>query len=421
MKKSSALPRGIFSLCAGNKNDSFCDTGFERRSGVPIDRGGRESEGNSCPIDMYGAGNALVYTCLLPLYNACMQRTSRVIFWAFLLLLGIALLALLSSALITRSIDRTQRELLLVQTKQAAILVGAQDIASLSGSDADLSNPLYQSLKSKLVRFREANPDIRFVYLMGYRPDIDSQFFYVDSEPTTSDDYSPPGQLFPDATKEDIERYHVGEPFTEGPFKDSWGEWVSGSVPIRGESGRTVAMMGIDIATEVWHAQIAFARTAVIVIALLVAVLALTIFLRMYRKQSSIAMLSTKNRKLEKSALSLRELASMAHVGSIKMYFPERSVLLDEQFHAIVKPDESGRVAFDALCAAVHPDDRARLEGMVAEIETSDIVYAWADVRIGSPGAGYRTFHLYGNIKRHVSGGPERFDGIMQDITDIEH
>lgn len=348
------------------------------------------------------------------------MKTSRSLLSLLVVLLVIAAAALTVSAVFSRRIDKTQRNLLLVEAQHAALLVSPVDIASLSGTAADLSNPLYQRLKNELTAFRAADPQIRFVYLMGYHPELRTQFFYVDSEPTDSSDYSPPGQIFPDTRQEDINHYLSGKPYTDGPYEDSWGEWVSGYVPIRGADGSTIAMIGIDIATDVWHGQISFTRTMITIIAIMAAVIALFIASRIRRKESAINTLAVKNQKLEKTQAGMKQLQTLAHLGAMVIYFPEKMISVDEQFRGAVKGDASGRVSLDAFLEAIHADDREKFSGMLGEIDTSAIVYAWVDVRIGSPTGGYRKYHIYGNIKRHASGAPERFDGIMQDITDID-
>lgn len=333
--------------------------------------------------------------------------------------IAIVVVAVVTASLLAHRVDRTQRDLLIVQAKQASLLVHDDAIASLSASAADLSNPVYQHLKHTLTQFREANPDIRFVYVMGYHPEVRTQFFYVDSEAESSLDYSPPGQLFPDTRPQDIERYLAGAPYTDGPYEDSWGEWVSGYVPIAGNDGKTSYMIGIDIATDVWHTQIGFARTMIAIIAILIAILTTLVLRAIHRKQLSINELSFKNQKLEKTQSTYKHLQSMAHLGSVVFHFIDHIAVLDEQFRELIPGNNEGRVPIASFVAAAHPDDRERLGAMIKEITDSDILYAWVDVRFGSKDDGFRKFHLYGNVKRKPSGGAERFDGIMQDITDL--
>ena len=333
--------------------------------------------------------------------------------------LVIVVVAVVATSLLAHHVDRTQRDLLIVQAKQASLLVTDEAVTSLSASKADLSNPVYQRLTYVLTPFREANPDIRFVYVMGYHPEVRTQFFYVDSESETSLDYSPPGQIFPDTRPKDIERYLAGAPYTDGPYQDSWGEWVSGYVPVVDGAGKTVYMIGIDIATDVWHTQIGFARMMIAIIAVLLAVLTTFVRIRLHRKQLSINELSFKNQKLEKTQSSYKHLQSMAHLGSVVFHFIDHIAVLDEQFRELIPGNNEGRLPIASFVAAAHPDDRERLGAMIKEITDSDILYAWVDVRFGNKDDGFRKFHLYGNVKRKPSGGAERFDGIMQDITDL--
>ncbi|MEK7106312.1 MAG: hypothetical protein AAB895_03060, partial [Patescibacteria group bacterium] len=108
---------------------------------------------------------------------------------------------------ISRTIDKNQRAALLQEAKQAALLVPASSITKLSASSADVESQVYKDIKQLLTAFRSYDSSIRFVYVLGYQPALKTQFFYVDSEPVESVDYSPPGQLFPDTRPEDIERY----------------------------------------------------------------------------------------------------------------------------------------------------------------------------------------------------------------------
>ena len=157
-----------------------------------------------------------------------------------------------------------------------------------------------------------------------------------------------------------------------------------------------------------------------LLIALLVAIIATIILRSLHKGQDSIKELSFKNQKLEKKQLSLKEVQSMAHLGPVVWYFADHTVLLDEQFRSLVPGNNEGRVPIAAFVELAHPDDRERLNQMIAEITDTDIVYAWVDVRLGSSEHGFRSFHLYGNVKRKADGSAERFDGIMQDITDLK-
>ncbi|HET6581426.1 MAG TPA: PDC sensor domain-containing protein, partial [Methanoregula sp.] len=143
--------------------------------------------------------------------------------------------------------DNQLREELLIRTRLVQSGISTEHVRELTGTDSDLVSPDYLALKDELIRVRSADPRVRFVYLMGQRPD-GTVFFFVDSEPPESEDYSPPGQVYPEASAILLNTFVSGEETTEGPLTDRWGTWVSGVVPIRdAANGRVIALLGIDI------------------------------------------------------------------------------------------------------------------------------------------------------------------------------
>ncbi len=343
-------------------------------------------------------------------------RHIRIIF-LFVLCIGIA--GYITSVVLSQRVDRAQRAQLLKEAQQASLLAPASTIDALSANQSDLSNPLYGTLKQNLMSFRAFNPSVRFVYVLGYRPDINTQFFFVDSEPTTSADYSPPGQLFADTRQQDIDSYLKGEAYTDGPYRDSWGEWVSGYAPIKNSDGTVVALLGIDTATSVWHGQIGFVRTVIGLITLLLSVVVSFIVVFIHQKQKSIEVLQTKNRVLSKKETVLKELQTMAQIGKIQIQFPAETFSFDQKFSELFSLAENDFLDKKTFLSFVHPDDQQKLTHMLEEIISSDILYTWTDIRVGAKDKGFRTFHIYGNVERNELLAPIRFSGIIQDITDI--
>ncbi len=337
---------------------------------------------------------------------------SQVIVCVIIIAIGV-----FAAIFIAKQIDHEQRQALLEQTQYAALLVNPADVDTLSASDADIGTPTYDRLKDQFTLFRSYNPRIRFVYLMGYRPEIKTQFFYLDSEPTASEDYSPPGQLFTDTTVEDIDGYLAGEPFTSGPYRDSWGEWVSGNVPILDADGQTVAMVGIDIATSVWHRDTQFVWSTVGGITLLLCVLLWIMLGKIERKQRSIDTLTMHNKTLERDETKLHEIQSLGQLGKIVIYSKDKRVVIDESL-AVLFGGAKTALSFVEFLSFVHPDDHDSAQHAFNEITAASVRYTWFDIRVGTPAEGYRLFHCYGNIEHDTD--EVKFSGIMQDITDIQ-
>jgi len=148
--------------------------------------------------------------------------------------------------------DHDLREELLRQTKLVAGAVNLEHIRALTGTEADLESPDYLRLKEQLAAMRTANPQCRFIYLMGRKKD-GTVFFFADSEPADSKDYSPPGQIYQEAPDGYRRVFDTRAASVEGPVSDRWGTWVSALVPLTdSRTGNFIAMLGMDIDARDW-------------------------------------------------------------------------------------------------------------------------------------------------------------------------
>lgn len=143
--------------------------------------------------------------------------------------------------------DATQKASVLENASMIAAGFDQSRILKLSGSDQDLGSPDYLYLKEKLAKIKEANKSIRFVYLAGYR---DGQpFFFADSEPVDSEDYSPPGQIYEEAEPTFSEPFFTGKSMVDGIYPDRWGVWLTALAPIFDPKNpeKVIAEVGLDI------------------------------------------------------------------------------------------------------------------------------------------------------------------------------
>ncbi|MEI6260248.1 MAG: CHASE domain-containing protein, partial [Deltaproteobacteria bacterium] len=82
-----------------------------------------------------------------------------------------------------------------------------------------------------MAAVRSASPQYRFIYLIGRKTD-GALFFFIDSEPAGSRDYSPPGQIYDEAPESYRRVFVTQNATTEGPYTDRWGTWVLALTPI---------------------------------------------------------------------------------------------------------------------------------------------------------------------------------------------
>ena len=146
-----------------------------------------------------------------------------------------------ASLWLAASEDARMRSELLVQGRLVADILNPWRIVNLTGVPSDLDSPDYQRIKSQLQLMRSANGRFRFLYLARLLPD-GRVVFLADSEPGDSKDYSPPGQVYEEATDTFREVFATGRETVEGPAPDRWGNWISVLIPIKpAEGAATVA------------------------------------------------------------------------------------------------------------------------------------------------------------------------------------
>ncbi len=207
--------------------------------------------------------------------------------------------------------DRELRTDLLPQVCMIAASVNPQRVALLSGTEADLASPDYQRIKEQLTRIRLSNPKCRFLYLMSRRSD-GTIILHVDSEPSQSKDYSPPGQVYSEAPAELHSVFATGKATVRGPYSDRWGTWVSAFVPLpdTGTSG-VQTVFGMDIAAADWIGTVALRATLPAALAALVALLAL-LAASLYRSRRD---LRDRQEELRQTEATLRGIFKATPVG----------------------------------------------------------------------------------------------------------
>lgn len=126
----------------------------------------------------------------------------------------------------------------------ATTLVPAQ-VSSLVNNDENAAES-EATIRSQLQRVRSVNSDVRFVYIVALNNNNDV-YILADSEPTSSSQYSPRGEIKQDASISLKASFTDNKTFIEGPVSNDTGSWVSVLSPIYDTSGRQIAMLGMDI------------------------------------------------------------------------------------------------------------------------------------------------------------------------------
>lgn len=304
--------------------------------------------------------------------------------------------------------DRRMRAELLTQIRMVAGGVNRGRVATLAGEPGDLDNPDYHVLKRQLAQIRLANDKCRFIYLMGRRPD-GTLFFFVDSEPPDSKDYSPPGQAYPEASASFLRVFTTGSGIVEGPVHDRWGSWVSALVPLMDpQSQRRIAVLGIDVDARTWRREVVVnAALPTLLALLLLAVLALGA-----AEARSRARLRASESRYAMTFAAVRDGLWDYHVSGNRLDLSAmvRAVL---GYGAGDVPDRA-----DSWHAFIHPEDRPRVESAIRHgIETNES--GALDIRMRTKSGDWRWVGVRGSVtERDKDGRPLRMVGTLSDVTE---
>ncbi len=311
-----------------------------------------------------------------------------------------------------RAVWREQADHLLSLARAGIAAVDERQVERLAGAESDLESPDYLRLKEQLTRLRAAATDARYYYLM--RRVGGTVVFLVDSESPGSPDESLPGQVYEESTPLLLGVFDRGGFAIDGPATDRWGTWFSGLAPLVDEAGRTITVLGVDIAAGRWLELIARARLAPILITLLLSVLLLFLFGAWRRDRAALEALREREQRLGKIASQVPGvLYQLKMLPDGRMCFP----YISEGIRWIFRL-ESDAVCDDAgaVFAIVHPDDRERVKESLAE--SARTLHQWK--------CEYRVLFTDGTVEwRYGNAAPQRepdggvlWHGFITDITE---
>ncbi len=169
--------------------------------------------------------------------------------------------------------DANMRAELFMRVSAVGNALDPDEVALLRGDPDDRESRTFKRLLLQLSKIRHSNPDLRYVYMVAPRGPSRDLVFLLDTEPDTSKDYLIPGEVYKEAPQDLKDVFSHGRAVLAGPYKDRWGNWISGFSPIKDESGRIVACVGMDISAASFESAVAVSRLMGIVIAFLLVII----------------------------------------------------------------------------------------------------------------------------------------------------
>jgi diguanylate cyclase (GGDEF)-like protein/PAS domain S-box-containing protein len=146
--------------------------------------------------------------------------------------------------------ETRDKSIRLAETAEASLQKSM--INNLEVTLGDTEKPEYNEIKDSLSKLVSVNNGIRFAYIYTQR---DSMIYIMaDSEPADSEDYSPPGQEYVEASQANFQPFKDGKTLVTEPYTDRWGFWVSVFVPMKdSRTEEIIAVLGIDYPAEDWN------------------------------------------------------------------------------------------------------------------------------------------------------------------------
>jgi diguanylate cyclase (GGDEF)-like protein/PAS domain S-box-containing protein len=323
-------------------------------------------------------------------------------------------------------------------------LAAAQQVdAGLHASIHDarqIDGPEYVAAVTPLRRFRDAIPDVRFVYTV-VRDGADVRFVLDAAEPGDLDgdgveDRSGVWELYEDADAAmhvALGRHGVaGVPqSTDQPYSDRWGTFMSGYAPFFDASGREAGVVGVDVEADVYVARLASARRQALLGLLPAIGLILALSFAFYRIRlrglvsNRAVIVAGQEAQLAAGVLAqerqrLRNVIDGTGAGTWDWNIVTGEVVINDRWASMIGYglDELGPVTVDVWKSLLHPDDFGpTVQNLEATLARKASAYEF-DFRMHHRDGHWVWISARGNvIERAADGTPLRMAGTHQDIT----
>lgn len=198
--------------------------------------------------------------------------------------------------------ENQQAEYILQTARACEALLPKDEIMKLNAEPEDVNLQQYRDIKHLLKDIARVNNKIKFAYLWIERNG--KIYFLADSEPETSEDYSPPGQEYTEAKPEDRKPFKDGQEYITSSLNDRWGTWKSVYVPMKDINTREiVAVLGMDFDASSWKYNVLYSVIESLVLIMLILFL-FFIIISVNAKNKSLNFIISEHRKAEIALLN---------------------------------------------------------------------------------------------------------------------
>ena len=149
---------------------------------------------------------------------------------------------------------------LLKDAQRSAVAFDAVELQQLAGTREDAGTGVYAAVKERLRRVKAVDPRVRYVYIFRVLPATGKVVFLAGSAIAGVTE-SLPGDEYPGPPKSPglQEIIRTGQPATEGPLSDAFGNWITAyaAIGVSGEAGAARReILGVDVGAVGWRREL---------------------------------------------------------------------------------------------------------------------------------------------------------------------
>jgi PAS domain S-box-containing protein len=218
--------------------------------------------------------------------------------------LAIVMIGWVATEFSGRFCENSMQSTIIQKASLASAAIDPSYVKQLKGSIEDENADYFTHIKSQLQNIKRtgsrSNPFLscRFAYMMGKKGN--RIVFLADAEPKGSKDYSPPGQVYDEASAEFKQVFLSGKKIVERQCQDKWGNWVSVSIPIKDAmTNRVVCVLGMDVNAGNWQQKIEHARLIAIFCTAVMSILASALMINQHYRKKSNSQIAAMHKRYE--------------------------------------------------------------------------------------------------------------------------
>ncbi len=299
-----------------------------------------------------------------------------------------------------------------------AALIDGDQLQTFTRADQD-GSPEYNRASRPLRALLDTNPDIRFAYV-GVMQGSVMHFVLDGTRPGTFDEagrpnHSPPMEVDdPSPGEIEVSKTHRLTVEKE-PTATAWGMGIRAHAPIFAKNGAMAGYVGITVRADRYRQLVRRVDVSAVLGVLIAGALAFLNGLAIWRAQSARRRAMTAQADTEDQ---LKRAQQFANLGTWHADLQTRTGTLSHELRQLLGNPDAGDRPLAAYLAVTHPDDRASVDAMLADLASAG----------GSRTLDHR-FIVDGAVKyvraavaarTDARGQPLEMHGIVLDLTDLK-